>query len=104
MTQRSNIVKLRLTDLEKQDWQTAAGGARRLSEWVRSVCNAACVVPHEAASMLDSAAAETVLPNAKPKLVADAIERGAQPKAQCDRWMHHRPGVYCGSCKKVIAK
>jgi hypothetical protein len=22
----------------------------------------------------------------------------------CPRWQHHRPGVYCGACKRVIAK
>lgn len=170
-TPRSNFVKLRLTDLEKQDWQRAAGGARLLSEWIRRVCNAAAqpavrpgmtdlmIAPElideflnspEAASEIARLAAEkalaekkvplstagAIIPNAKPLIVERAIQDSVQgdqahresrplPAAQaldddsfsgerksvssgdgesCPRWMHHRPGVYCGSCKKVAPK
>lgn len=141
MTQRSNIVRLRLTDLEKQDWQRAAGGARKLSEWIRSVCNTevAATLEEGVADAKSSTSggmpaqvgtpASSVVP--KPKVVEDAIERSlegrggelkdggssghtsgdetpaAAPRAssdQCPRWMYHRPGVYCGTCKKVIGK
>ena len=170
MTQpRNDTVRLRLTTLEKSDWTRAAGGARRLSEWIRATCNA------RVAELADAAASSTAaerregsttspsIPNAKPVIVGDAIERevkigqvdkgrgghstlvtGGQrpderPKAlapedqahresrslsatgepgddskgearnggggeSCPRWMHHRPGVYCGSCKRVIGK
>lgn len=128
-TPRSNNVKLRLTDLEKADWTAAAGGTRKLSEWIRQVCNAECDSTREP------------VPNSKPLIVADAIERSVEDQAhresrslpatdaggddlssggrdgagsaakaagpaseQCARWMHHRPGVYCGSCKRVIGK
>lgn len=146
-TPRSNIVRLRLTDLEKKDWQGAAGGARKLSEWIRSVCNEACAeraeqeAANSAAEKLHAArvplttpvmprvvADENAPPGvAKPVIVKDAIERevrdeagsaltaatdavevaGPRPavsKEQCPRWMYHRPGVYCGTCKKVIGK
>ena len=127
MTQRSNIVRLRLTDLEKQDWQRAAGGARKLSEWIRSVCNAevAATLEGRSAESLSGNAetppASSVVPNAKPVIVGEAIERSVQDETaqamkpykpveqeasagQCPRWMYHRPGVYCGTCKKVIGK
>lgn len=115
MTQRSNIVRLRLTDLEKADWQKAAGGERKLSEWIRGVCNAECDATREP------------VPNQKPKIVQDAIRAEAEGRAtpasaergrgntsepsqrppapsteQCPRWMHHKKGVYCGACKRVI--
>lgn len=163
-TPRSNFVKLRLTDLEKQDWQRAAGGARLLSEWIRKTCNAAAdpslLAPDEeivakgaevlvAESKVPLSTVGAVIPNAKPVIVSDAIERtlhehGIQdsglavqvraeqagggerpeeisessvsspapgpssvvglPPSSCPRWMHHRPGVYCGACKKVTPK
>lgn len=120
-TPRSNIVKLRLTDLEKRDWQEAAGGARQLSAWVRSICNAACEnLRMDSANLTHSAIAAlseeldpgtvVAVDNLKPQVIEDAItrevqaQREARAPAQCDRWMHHRPGVYCGSCKQVVKK
>jgi hypothetical protein len=129
-TPRSNFVKLRLTDLEKQDWTQAAGGARKLSAWIRQVCNEACAERAEqeaadlAAEKLHAARVPLSTP-VKPVIVSDAIERSVQDETaqaiqpykaqtppaeqeassgQCPRWMHHRPGVYCGTCKKVIGK
>ena len=40
-TPRNDVVRLRLTTLEKADWEKAAGGTRLLSQWVRKVCNEA---------------------------------------------------------------
>lgn len=40
-TPRNNIVRLRLTELERQDWALVAGGKGKLSEWIRATCNAA---------------------------------------------------------------
>lgn len=174
-TPRNDVVRLRLTTLEKQDWSRAAGGTRRLSEWIRQICNEAAEQPRGGgiagtpdAAQLEPAGPEAplplktvVVPNAKPVIVGDAIERqvrdeagsaltaatdaeevagprpavakdqahreprsmpateapgddsssGVRPLALssgdgsgCPRWQHHRPGVYCGSCKRVIGK
>lgn len=99
-TPRSNFVKLRLTDLEKAEWQKAAGGARKLSDWIRSVCNAAAVsdaVQADDKERVEKLVTETVqgYPARKPE---------TNEPDRCPRWMHHRPGVYCGACKKVVAK
>ena len=153
---RNNRVELRLTELEKKDWSEAAGGVRRLSEWIRAVCNARVAELADAAA--SSTAAErregsTPSPSiksvttqimsqgepiivAKPVIVEDAIRRSIGDQAHresrslpvtqepgddskgtlrtsvlasddgsgCPRWQHHRPGVYCGACKRVIAK
>ena len=157
-TPRSNIVRLRLTDLEKADWQKAAGGSRKLSEWIRLVCNAAAEANRVTKAGLDpDPIFREPVPNAKPLIVAAAIQDSVQgektaqaggdhrvapgpttrgedqahresrplPDTQapggdsssgartsasgsggetCPRWMHHRPGVYCGACKKVQPK
>lgn len=159
---RNNRVELRLTELEKKDWAEAAGGVRRLSEWIRAVCNA------RVAELADAAASSTAaerregsIPSpsikpvttqimsqgepiivAKPVIVEDAIRRsigdqahresrslpateavpgadssrpgsrgasgaGASAPASsqaCPREWAHRPGAYCGACKRVIAK
>lgn len=141
-TPRSNFVKLRLTDLEKKDWIRAAGGSRKLSEWIRFVCNTAALSGGEelgsetgarALAVQVSPPPESAVPNEKPLIVSAAIQESVQgeqahresrslPATQalgddsssgkrksapggdvetCPRWMHHRPGVYCGSCKKV---
>lgn len=39
-----------------------------------------------------------------------STQRGSSPVqaggeiTDCPRWMHHRPGTYCGSCKKVMPR
>jgi hypothetical protein len=123
--QKSNRIECRVTDLEKADWQKAAGGSRRVSEWLRGLANAECerlrrgedehTLPPDAPT---TSAARIVkpfeAPNAKPLIVADAIEREVQvvppPRSgkvasqTCPRAHHHRPGRYCGTCKKVATK
>ena len=129
---RNNRVELRLTELEKKDWSEAAGGTRKLSDWIRAQCNAAAGEQLRAADPMVT----------KPVIVEDAIRRsvedqahresrslpatGAVPGADssrpgsrgasgagasapassqaCPREWAHRPGVYCGACKRVIAK
>jgi hypothetical protein len=110
--QKSNRIECRVTDLEKADWQKAAGGSRRVSEWLRGLANAECerlrrgedehTLPPDAPT---TSAARIVkpfeTPNAKPLIVADAIK---QATGVCPRAHHHRPGRYCGACKKVATK
>lgn len=180
-TPRNDVVRLRLTTLEKQDWSRAAGGTRKLSEWIRRICNEAAEQSRGGGGVGTPDAAQPepadpeaplplktlIVPNAKPVIVGDAIERqrthgthkaglaafietnvkesgaltretverfadqahreprplpateppgddsssGVRPVALssgdgsgCPRWQHHRPGVYCGSCKRVIGK
>lgn len=144
---RNNRVELRLTELEKKDWSEAAGGTRKLSDWIRAQCNSAARLARD----------ENGAVVAKPVIVEDAIRRsigedasvgayerhkaaleredqahresrplpatetrgadsssgdrksvGAGVKASapsaCPRAWAHRPGTYCGACKRVIAK
>lgn len=127
--QKSNKVEIRLTDLEKKDWQEAAGGARLVSSWVRSLANAECArlrggqdAGLEVVEKLVAAGAEAVeRKNRLPLSTANAIipdprpvrvskpSRGAKPAApassgpiKCSREQYHRTGVYCGACKQVI--
>lgn len=122
--QRSSKVEIRTTDLEKADWQKAAGGARLVSSWLRSLANAECARlrsgEKQEAEQIIAAVSEHPRPESKPLTVADAIERSAsglvegitdhaprdgKPLAvKCPRAHHHRPGRYCGACKKVATK
>jgi hypothetical protein len=43
MTPKTNLVRLRLTELEREAWAKAAGGKGKLSEWIRAVCNQAAL-------------------------------------------------------------
>lgn len=158
---RNDNVRLRLTTLEKSDWTKAAGGSRKLSEWIRAQCNKACEEIFKNAPQPEHEVEIKYVPNTKPVIVGDAIERevlstggrrsgklaelealqeqahresrslpdtgdpgddskgkartastgGAAAAAlsgpvipECPRWMHHREGVYCGSCKRVIGR
>lgn len=137
-TPRSNIVKLRLTDLEKADWQKAAGGSRLLSDFIRRVVNAECerlrgedpveelvalgvekkleqqkvsigkdngvTIPPPTALPPAPASSSAVRVRNDGKDAVRSDDYGKEKTPQCPRWMHHRPGVYCGSCKKVIEK
>lgn len=113
--QHSNRINLRLTDFEKQEWAKAAGGTRKLSEWIRATCNAAAVSGALASNDVD-AVEELVALGAEQKRQAAKVSIGGNgvlipptstqvtPSAgteECPRWMHHRKGRYCGACKKV---
>lgn len=108
MAQKSNKVEIRVTDLEKKDWQEAAGGARLVSSWLRGLANAECERRRrgeDAVEDLVAAGAQKKIEAQKTSLsTAHAIipEKPVVPSGQCPRWMHHRSGTYCGSCKKVI--
>jgi hypothetical protein len=127
--QRSSKVEIRTTDLEKADWQKAAGGARRVSEWLRGLANAEVnrltrmstdlPVPNEKqeTEQIIAAVAKYPRPESKPLIVVPTeketvtyetpqhtvvtrpLENGGCPRAH-----HHRPGRYCGTCKKVATK
>lgn len=115
--QKSNRIECRVTDLEKQDWQKAAGGSRRVSEWLRGLANAECErlrsqsgIERIIEEQRTPAGRIEPVPNAKPLIVADAISKGltregGSPRLdKCPRAHHHRPGRYCGTCKKVATK
>lgn len=75
---RNNRVELRLTELEKKDWSEAAGGTRKLSDWIRAQCNAAARLARD----------ENGAVVAKPVIVEDAIRRsihGESGKAPAGR-------------------
>lgn len=123
MTPKNNVVRLRLTEAEREQWAHAAGGKGKLSEWIRAVCNVASApdlvvtaVPREEpvdarpcaraegapkpkgrGGVTTSGTGKQALPSALPvKQPVDAVA------SDCPRWMHHRPGIYCGTCKLVI--
>lgn len=106
--QRSQTVRLRVTEMEKEAWGAAAGGKGKVSDWLRALANREAhtgttitveggsggyrvtdVVIDEATKISFPTAEQTVItkPFTKPE--------------DCPRWMHHRKGVYCGTCKKV---
>jgi hypothetical protein len=123
--QRSNKVEIRLTDLEKKDWQEAAGGQRLVSSWARAVLNAECARLRAGSEPQPGSRADAPevtggpipapIPNEKPLIVRAQIEQdaslatkplayGANIPVECPRVHHHRAGRYCGTCKKVATK
>lgn len=87
---RTARIELRATEAEKKAWADAAGGSRRVSEWLRSLANAAT----SQAPLID-----------EPKILTEKVGIGGNgvklPPKDCPRAHHHRPGVYCGTCGKV---
>jgi hypothetical protein len=87
---KSQRIEIRVSESEKAAWAQTAGGQRRVSEWLRSLANAAI-------------ASEPLV--SEPKILAEKVSVSTKhvvvPKKDCPRAHHHRPGVYCGSCGKV---
>jgi hypothetical protein len=100
MTKQAKV-EVRCTDQEKASWQEAAGGQRQVSAWLRALANTAAEAggEHEAIEKLVEIGAEKVIRANRTPVVTPPL---AHTKTQCDRWPHHRPGVYCGSCNQVI--
>lgn len=99
-TPKNDIVRLRLTTMEREAWSRAAGGKGKLSDWIRATCNASALTEGEpdgprpiVVEGTDSSAVSAETP------VDRAVARFVD--YQCARWQHHRKGVYCGSCKRV---
>lgn len=96
---KSSRVEIRVTDLEKADWATKAGGTRRVSDWLRSLANAA-PFPGGVVEQVDTPASSTGGPSGREgSSPSPAIKR--KPRAGCARAHFHRPGVYCASCEKL---
>lgn len=106
MTREAKI-EVRCTPEEKAEWDKAAGGQRARSAWARRVLNNAAregeylksveIKTAEQDASLSGYRVDTVI-------LDEARTMPTPPKGQCSRWMHHRPGVYCASCGKVVAK
>lgn len=95
MQQKQAKVEIRCSFEEKSAWQEAAGGARQVSRWMRDLANA----ESKRLSGLSTFTSADV-PNTSWAF-AQTASPVALPSGKCPRWMHHRPGVYCGTCKKV---
>lgn len=103
---KSARVEIRVTETEKAAWAEAAGGARRVSEWLRSLANEAAFADKNregrASSELGpadhrlvvSAPLDATAPTGPKGKVS--IRNGAKPV--CPRAHFHRAGTYCGSC------
>lgn len=120
---RTGRVELRVTDAEKAAWAEAAGGSRRVSDWLRSLANREAFADKRAAlpegvdppyeqharsleipvaihaGPLDEVKIDLTAPPDAP--TTSAAVRVKPTAEQCKRWPHHRKGVYCGSCKKI---
>lgn len=128
MTPRNDVVRLRLTTAERESWAKAAGGKGKLSEWIRATCNSAAhensgdgeaepapsgvpaLKARQSRPLRETLDAVGLLDQAKVSLPPRDERRDDEPTAKqgskhdaikCPRWMHHRKGVYCGSCKRV---
>jgi len=84
---KSQRIEIRVSESEKASWAKAAGGQRRVSEWLRSL----------------AAAAVSTEPLIKePKIQAEKTPVSTKGLVTgCARAHHHRPGVYCASCGRV---
>lgn len=89
---KSARIEIRVTEGEKAAWAEAAGGPRRVSEWLRAMANTAAF--KEEPTPIGGKGSEILVPEPK-------IREEAKATSQCPRFMHHRPGTYCGSCQKV---
>lgn len=81
---KSQRIEIRVTAFEKETWAQAAGGPRRVSEWLRALANQAASKPGDDA-----------IPPTPPPADPPAVS------SQCPRWMYHRAGTFCGSCNQV---
>lgn len=95
---RTQKIEIRVSPSEKAKLVTAAGGARKTGGWMRDLALAAADSSGPYASVPEAGLSDT-------SVVASVSEAPAPPRAvageDCPRWMHHRTGVYCGTCKKV---
>jgi len=93
---RDEIVKLRVTLREKELWVSAAGGERKLSDWVRGRLNDAA---EDGAVEPGGHGGVVVVPmNLSPS--RDVPKPGGPPPV-CARWAMHRSGEFCKACDTV---
>ena len=102
------VLHLRLSTHEKVLWVEAAGGSRRLSQWVRERCNAA-VTERGTQPNGHSLKPDVVLEGDVPSESVEASPGGSSsvPRsvtaANCPAAaMSHKPGTECPSCKTVF--
>lgn len=91
-------VEIRASETEKAAWADAAGGARRVSEWLRALANTHALPENDLTGPVEALDAAGLELGAKRERVSIG-KNGPQPR--CLRFMHHRPGTYCASCKKI---
>ena len=95
------VLHLRLSTHEKVLWVEAAGGSRRLSQWVRERCNAAV-------SEAEGSGSNARVREASEGGPVDLAQDGVSPSvsvtaANCPAAaMSHKPGTECPSCKTVF--
>lgn len=114
MTTRNAKIEVRCTSEEKARWVEAAGGPRRVSDWIRSLANAAASsepLLHEPvveATKLAFSSGEGLVPNEPippaPSIPPVSIGKTNDVHTRCPREHHHRPNTYCASCKRTPIK
>lgn len=110
---KTTTANIRTTPEQKARWTAAAGGPRKLSAWLTELADNASRVKIEVIvpeRVLDSGspepqtrtsgAGDAVAPQVAARSETTIVEQESSA-GQCPRWMHHRSGVYCGTCKKV---
>lgn len=88
---KSARVEIRVTDLEKADWAEAAGGVRKVSEWLRALAN------REATSQRQ----KIVIPQEEALVTPTGRQKIVPAPPICARAHFHRPGTYCGTCATI---
>lgn len=128
MSAKTERVEVRVDAATKARWQEAAGGPRKVSAWITELANGAsrpalplvtAIIPSapilNVGTPSDAASADQSEPGAvisgsrpdsegapaKVEAPSPSIIEQESSAGQCPRWMHHRKGVYCGTCKRV---
>lgn len=105
MQQKKAKVEIRCEFDEKASWVEAAGGSRKLSAWAREVLNRAASNVEQASvplpAQVDAGSTNGRSAGPDPASGGSTPSPAAIPAGQCPRWFHHKPGVYCGTCKKI---
>lgn len=120
MATKTELIRVRVSATQKLDFARVAGGSGRVSEWLRSLGDAAVAVSTGAGEPIAMASESSVTmvvdhtagsgskgvpPGySEPELMAPAQQkkiRTSPAQRTCARERHHRKGVYCASCGKV---
>lgn len=100
---RDSKVEIRCTSEEKARWVEAAGGPRKVSDWLRRLADAAA----ENEPLLHEpliAATQQALAVPEPTTGKVSIGKTNGVETKCPRSHFHRPGTYCASCKRTPIK
>lgn len=111
---KSDRINLRCSPFEKEEWGNAAGGAGKISDWLRNLANQEAArlaaLPGSGRSgngYIEEHVAQHEAGNKRIERDAAIVDgfpaRKPDPKEpdKCPRWFHHRSGTYCSHCQTV---